>query len=240
MAGKKAQDFLALAQEHYREGHLADSESAYRQAIKADDQLAEAFYGLGLIRHSMRDYSGAQELFHECLHRNPSHEHCLYYLGSIAEQDGHPVTATGLYGKVLSLNPEHKSARARLTQLLIPPDRVETPALPGARVDLPNGEREWRDSIVGRVTGFKHRTEDSLQIQVFDIRLQAYDDNGRETREYAAMMRGRKIAGTAPNIGDWIEIEPRYKGGGLQPYKMRNLVTGGVTRVPLGWRTHFN
>ena len=96
------------------------------------------------------------------------------------------------------------------------------------------------DSIVGRITGVNRRQEafagSPSGVQVFDLRLQAYDDSGREARQYTASLRGRKIHGSVPNVGDWVELEPRYRRGVLMPTKVRNLVTGDLIRVPRGWR----
>jgi tetratricopeptide (TPR) repeat protein len=236
------QERLAAARKLYDEGRLADSERAYRQAIDSNEQNADGFYGVGLVRYSSRDYSGARQWFAASLERNPRHEHSLYYLGLIAERDGKSETALRLYGSVISLNPRHKSARSRLGELLgsAADDAARTP---GNSTKPPPYEREWPESIVGRLTGVSRRQEMSARrifgyattpggLQIFDLRVQAYDDTGRETRQHSLSLRGTYIGGAMPNIGDWIEIEPRFdRQGDLRPTKIRNLVTGESVRA---------
>jgi hypothetical protein len=107
--------------------------------------------------------------------------------------------------------------------------------------ELREAELTWYsvDSIVGRITGVTRRQEAGFSIEIYSFRLQEFDDNGHESREHQAVLRGKRVNGSPPHVGDWVEVEPRYKRGALQPNKIRNLVTGDAIWVPLGWRLHW-
>jgi tetratricopeptide (TPR) repeat protein len=96
---------------------MQESAAAFNQLIAAGVHLADASYGLGLIRLAAGDLDGAAGQLAVALRQNPRHVNALYVLGTVAERRNAWDAARMYYTQALAIDPQAQAARERLAQL---------------------------------------------------------------------------------------------------------------------------
>jgi tetratricopeptide (TPR) repeat protein len=96
---------------------FVESEAAFKQVIDLGIAPAEGFFGLGLVRFLLEDLAGAAAQFEQVLRIDARNADALYYLGAIAEKRHEWPQARTAYEQALIRDPQHRYARAKLSQL---------------------------------------------------------------------------------------------------------------------------
>jgi tetratricopeptide (TPR) repeat protein len=109
-------------------GHPDEAIVFYKQALKVDSEMYEAWFRIGLVEHTRGDLDNAEQAYSRCLKKRPGHAWCNFYYGLLEEQLGHPTKALKRYEQAFrkaprladpAFNPEVRSSRlalgARLT-----------------------------------------------------------------------------------------------------------------------------
>jgi tetratricopeptide (TPR) repeat protein len=91
-------------------GFLNKAVEEYRNAIKADDRLEQAYSNLGLIYLAQKNYSRAQEAFDRALAIKPSRPNSLNGLASVLYAQHLVPQAIDQWRKVIHFNPRFASA----------------------------------------------------------------------------------------------------------------------------------
>ncbi len=78
-------------------GHPDEAIGFYRQALKVDSGMYEAWFRIGLVEHSRGDLDNAEQAYSRVLKKRPGHAWCNFYYGRLEEQLGHPAKAMDHY-----------------------------------------------------------------------------------------------------------------------------------------------
>jgi tetratricopeptide (TPR) repeat protein len=78
-------------------GHPDEAIGFYKQALKVDSGMYEAWFRIGLVEHSRGDLDNAEQAYARCLKKRPGHAWCNFYYGRLEEQLGHPAKAMDHY-----------------------------------------------------------------------------------------------------------------------------------------------
>jgi hypothetical protein len=244
---------LEQANALYSEGKLAESEAAFERVIASGNDVADGFYGVGLVRASARDWPAAIANFEKALEHNPHHANALYQLGYIAEQRNNSQKARAYYSAALSTNPRHRGAQQRLEQLGSAPILVPPPAPSNASNDsggqepsrgVKNGGSATRPPrsgrvistngpIVGVVRGLRARSEEDpyvrlVHVQVWTFSVERTDEAGNPIAPISVQMRGHQFDGVIEE-GDEVEVPGRWRTGELARVKRVYNRTKGAT-----------
>jgi tetratricopeptide (TPR) repeat protein len=104
-------------------GHPDEAIGFYKQALKVDSGMYEAWFRIGLVEHTRGDLNNAEQAYSRCLKKRPGHAWCNFYYGRLEEQLGHPVKAMEHYEAAFreaprladpAFNPEILSSRLSL------------------------------------------------------------------------------------------------------------------------------
>jgi hypothetical protein len=90
----------------FARGFTTDAVTTYRRALKADKQLYEAWFLIGLAEHSRGELADAGEAYRRCLKKRPGHGWANFYLGLLEEQLGDSADALRYYEKAFTHAPE--------------------------------------------------------------------------------------------------------------------------------------
>ncbi len=189
---------LEQAKALYSEGKLEESEVAFKRVIASGNGVADGFYGVGLVRGSMRDWNAAAANFEQALRHDPRHANALYQLGFVAEEKDNLQEARAYYRMALVANPQHLGAQKKLKQFL-----KAKPSADGA--------------IVGVVRGFRQRSEADYPFalfpwQIWAFRLDRLDEEGNTLPSVPVEMRGHSFEGFIDE-GDEVELPGSWRAG---------------------------
>lgn len=104
-------------------GHPDEAIGFYRQALKVDSGMYEAWFRIGLVEHTRGDLDNAEQAYSRVLKKRPGHAWCNFYYGLLQEQLGHPSKAMKHYEQAFieaprladpAFNPEVMSSRLAL------------------------------------------------------------------------------------------------------------------------------
>jgi tetratricopeptide (TPR) repeat protein len=101
---------LALAMQLVSRREYPQSEQIFKDLIASGSELAESFYGIGMIRLASGKLEDATKQFENCVKLHPNHANAHYYLGEIAERRNDPDGAKRSYQKAIEINPRHAGA----------------------------------------------------------------------------------------------------------------------------------
>jgi tetratricopeptide (TPR) repeat protein len=111
------QQALDLAKQLYSQGKFDASGQLLDRLLLYKPVRPEALYCLGLVNMAQnRDVSAAGNLLQASI-EDPNNANVLYYLGRISERHGDKLTAAEMYAASLDIDPNHRSALARLAQI---------------------------------------------------------------------------------------------------------------------------
>ena len=113
----RSRALLEQANALFKEGRFKASEVTFKRVIDRGSNVAEGFYGVGVVRLSLNDQAAAEVNFRRALENNPWHANALYQLGLMAEQREDLEEARGYYRKALATKPEHVGAQKSLARL---------------------------------------------------------------------------------------------------------------------------
>jgi pSer/pThr/pTyr-binding forkhead associated (FHA) protein len=113
----RSRALLEQANALFREGRFKASEVTFKRVIDRGSNVAEGFYGVGVVRLSLNDQAAAETNFRRALEHNPWHANALYQLGLMAEQREDLEEARSYYRKALASKPEHVGAQKGLARL---------------------------------------------------------------------------------------------------------------------------
>lgn len=89
------------------------AETAFKESIKKDKNIAEAYRGMGIARWEMKDYEGAEEAFLKALDNGAdSTAQICHFIGSCEMKMKHPQKALNYY----RLGMEEKNCTEELKQ----------------------------------------------------------------------------------------------------------------------------
>lgn len=104
-------------------GHPDEAIDFYKQALKVDSEMYEAWFRIGLVEHSLGDLSNAEQAYSRCLKKRPGHAWCNFYYGLLEEELGHTTKALEHYEQAFkeaprladpAFNPEVMSSKLAL------------------------------------------------------------------------------------------------------------------------------
>jgi pSer/pThr/pTyr-binding forkhead associated (FHA) protein len=127
-AKDKSRALLEQANDLFKAGRFKASEVTFKRVIDLGSDVAEGFYGVGVVRLSRNDQAAAEANFRSALEHDPWHANALYQLGLMAEQGEDLEEARSYYRKALASKPEHVGAQKRLARLSDPDPQEETPS----------------------------------------------------------------------------------------------------------------
>jgi protein O-mannosyl-transferase len=91
----------------YLETDPGRAEVAYRRAIQLNPEFAEAYYNLGIIAQTRKNYSEAAAFYEKALSLNSTHWQAWNNLGNTLLLLGQKERALRAFETTLSLNPDH-------------------------------------------------------------------------------------------------------------------------------------
>ncbi|MEO0322833.1 MAG: tetratricopeptide repeat protein [Myxococcota bacterium] len=92
----------------------AAAEAAYREALRLDPTLANAFTNLGNLRFRQGDEGGAEALYRQALLVDPQQPEALYNLGFLALDEGRAEEAIPRFERALDADPAFADAHFNL------------------------------------------------------------------------------------------------------------------------------
>jgi len=92
--------------------------TAYERALEIEPHYAAAWNNLGLLRHRMAQYDGANECYRRAFEEDPSLAQAVYNLGVVAEDLGDSLSAIFYYRKALEIDPDYADAHFNLASAL--------------------------------------------------------------------------------------------------------------------------
>jgi FHA domain/Tetratricopeptide repeat len=113
----RSRSLLEQANKLFKEGRFKASEVTFKRVIDGGSNVAEGFYGVGVVRLSQNDQAAAEVNFRRALEHDPWHANALYQLGLMAEQREDLEEARSYYRKALGTKPEHVGAQKGLARL---------------------------------------------------------------------------------------------------------------------------
>ncbi len=82
--------------------------------IEGGIDLAQAFYGLGVIALKQQNLELAAQQFNNCLKQDPVHSNAMFQLGFIEKRKGNMMMAVRYWQQCLQANPQHGAAKNEL------------------------------------------------------------------------------------------------------------------------------
>lgn len=111
-----------------------DAVDYFKQALKLDSELSEAWFRLGLVKHYSGDLAGARSAYEKCLKLQSGHAWANFYLGLLEEQTGDASAAMGHFEMAFKHAPELADPR-------INPEILSSKLQLGAQVQYFDRER---------------------------------------------------------------------------------------------------
>jgi predicted O-linked N-acetylglucosamine transferase (SPINDLY family) len=108
---------LAKARSALAQGDTGQAEAAWRQALDADPDEAEALFHLGNLERERGQHDLAVGHYRRALLRAPGHAGLLNNLGLTYEAQGRSAEAEACYREVLAATPNHPDALANLANI---------------------------------------------------------------------------------------------------------------------------
>lgn len=87
-------------------GYPKDAVGFFHDALDLDSDLYEAWFRIGLVKHSEGDLNSARQAYKRTLKKLTGHGWCNFYLGLLEEQLGHSSNALYYYRRALKFAPE--------------------------------------------------------------------------------------------------------------------------------------
>lgn len=101
-----AAGYVDLGTMLFYRGWPKDAIRMYREALKRDNKLYEAWFRIGLVRHRAMEYEDARAAYKKCLKLLSGNGWCNFYLGLLEEQTSHPTKALEYYRRAYKVAPE--------------------------------------------------------------------------------------------------------------------------------------
>ena len=101
------------------------AESAYREALKRDEDLFEARLGLAQVLVERHKYDEAQECFRICLHEQPNDDALLAGWADCLMNLGRSEEAADVYRRILSKDEDDCSARLGLAKIALADQQID-------------------------------------------------------------------------------------------------------------------
>ena len=83
-----------------------DAVKFFHQALDLDPELYEAWFRIGLVKHSEGELNDARRAYNRCLKIISGHGWCNFYLGLLEEQEGHSTAALDHFRRAFKSAPE--------------------------------------------------------------------------------------------------------------------------------------
>lgn len=99
------------------QGDIEGAHGVFASLLASSSDLAQAFYGLGVVALTQRNHELARQHFRNCLSQDPTHTNALFQLGFIEKQTGNVPGAIHFWQQSLQANPNNGSARRELAAL---------------------------------------------------------------------------------------------------------------------------
>jgi hypothetical protein len=90
----------------FERGWPKDAVRVYRDALREDPRLYEAWFRIGLVKQRERDVDAARGAYKRCLKLLTGHGWCNFYLGLLEEQTGHASRALHYFERAYKFAPE--------------------------------------------------------------------------------------------------------------------------------------
>ncbi len=113
----RAEHLLQEARSLFAQRQYQRCRQVYSDLISQDSNCVDAIYGLGVLCMAEDRMVEAAQQFQLCLSLKPAHANATYYLGAIADKQGHPDLAEKYWRKAVQLDPAHKGAAKALHSL---------------------------------------------------------------------------------------------------------------------------
>ncbi|MGD8440147.1 MAG: tetratricopeptide repeat protein [Holophagae bacterium] len=101
-----AEQLVDLGTMLFYRGWSNDAIDYFRQALKLDPTMSEAWFRIGLVKHRKGDLAGARSAYKKCLKRQSGHGWANFYLGLLEEQTGDGKAAMEHYERAFRHAPE--------------------------------------------------------------------------------------------------------------------------------------
>ncbi len=111
-----------------------DAIDFFKQALKMDPKMSEAWFRIGLVKHREGDLPGAKSAYKKCLDRQSGHGWANFYRGLLEEQTGNGRAAMEHYERAFKHAPE-------LADPAVNPEILSSDLQLGARVRHADGKR---------------------------------------------------------------------------------------------------
>lgn len=186
-------------------GHAVDY---FKQALKIEPKMSEAWFRIGLVKHREGDLPGAKAAYKKCLDRQSGHGWANFYLGLLLEQSGNGPAAMQHYETAFKhapgladpkINPEILSSKLKLGAIIHHSEgkRFEQ-AMPMGYLD-PKSVNQVRRQFLPTPTAVPTPTPaPSRQTGEAGVSAQSRTERGREAevRRTGAGAAARGAAGT--------------------------------------------
>ena len=108
--------YLKRGDEEYKKGDYEQAEKFYQEALQRKQDLAEAYYGLGMVHYQKRNIDRAIELFRKARAMKPQLVEAYYQEAMIYQLMGkdRKYEAIPLYVEALEIKPDFRDARLNL------------------------------------------------------------------------------------------------------------------------------
>ena len=91
---------------------------AYRKAVALDPQQSDAYFNLGFIYASHRDFSKAEEAYGQVVRLSPPYlDEALFNLALVQEKQGKKKQSKENLERALKVNPKNEMARKYLDKI---------------------------------------------------------------------------------------------------------------------------
>lgn len=129
-----AEETVDLGTMLFRRGYPKDAVRTYKKALDMDKDLYEAWFRIGVVKHSQGELYDARRAYKHCLKKLTGHGWCNFYLGLLEEQEGNSTDALYYFRRAFkfapeladpAVNPEMLSSQLAFAAKLREVDRVE-------------------------------------------------------------------------------------------------------------------
>jgi tetratricopeptide (TPR) repeat protein len=206
---------------------LSEAEAHFAEALRLKPELAEALYGLGVVRQQEGRLDAAIDFYRRALQFNLHYVDAYYNLGRALAEQGHAEAAIAEYRRGLELNPDDAETRRSLAAALASTNHTEEavseyraaltliPDLPGALLDLAwilatsdrPGIRNPEEAVrlAERAAELTHQQNPS----VLDTLAAAYAAHGQIERAISTADLAVQLAGRAGDTELALRIQQR-------------------------------
>lgn len=175
----KAARLFEKAVKEFNQGNSKKAFKEFENAVKEEDQYAEAWEYMGMIRHSEQNLDDAEKYFRRSLEIDPNSYRALADLGTILLLKGDPAGAGALYRKAILIRPDDPQPRTQLGMALfqlekfsealdqlakartIDPEHFSQPQILAAEIFRILGSRE---SVVAELEDFLEHFPDDPKV----------------------------------------------------------------------------